>query len=61
MDNEDGATARCERPAPRCEIDFPPVIVDQRVRNEANVRKIREKFKERVARRGDQDFVSGFA
>src|SRR6202035_5741567 len=39
----------------------PAVIVEQRIRNETDIREIREKFKQRIAGRGNQNFVSGFA
>ena len=61
MHDEHGAGTRRERRAQRGEIDLPAVIVEQRVGNETNVGEVRQKFKERIAGRGNQNFVSRFA
>ena len=44
-----------------CEIHLPAVIVEQGIWDDANISEIREKFEERVARYGNENFVSRFA
>ena len=61
MHDQHGARTRRERRAQRGEIDLPAVIVEQRIGNEANVGEVRQKFKERIAGRGNQNFVARFA
>ncbi len=61
MHHEHGARAWRERGSQRVEIDLPAVIVEQRVRNQAHVRKIGEKLEQRVARSRNQNFVARLA
>jgi hypothetical protein len=61
MDHHDPARPRRDRRFQARKINLPAVIVDQQIRNEANVCKVREKFKERIAGRGNENFVSLFA
>ena len=59
MHQHDGTGAGRHRLFERGEVDLPAVIVEQRVGDEFDVLQICEKFEERVAGFGDQNFVFG--
>ena len=61
MHDQHGPGTRRERRAQGDEINLPAVIVEQRIRNQADVGKIGEKFEQRIAGRGNQNFIARFA
>src|SRR6266404_8529209 len=61
MHDQHSPRTRRERLAQRCEIDSPAIIIEKWIGNELNVGKIGEKFKQRVAGRGHENFVAGIA
>jgi len=61
MDEKDGAGARGDCVFEGLEIDEPAVGVDEGVGDEADVLKTGEKFEERIAGFGEEEFVAGIA
>ncbi len=61
MHHHYGAGAGGHRLCRGREVDLPAVIVEQRVGDEFHVLQVGEKFEQRIARLGDQDFVFGIA
>src|ERR1700737_236290 len=60
MHDEHGAGTLRDNRAQRREIDLPAMIINQRIGGQSDVREIGEKFKQRIAWRGNQDFVTRF-
>ena len=61
MHDEHGPRTRCERCTQRSEINLPAMIVEQRIRNQADVGKVAKKFEQRVAWRGNKNLIAHFA
>src|SRR5258706_12307214 len=61
MHDQHSPRTRRERLAQRCEIDTTASIIEKWIGNELTVGKIGEKFKQRVAGRGNEYFVAGIA
>ena len=61
MNQYDGAGPGADSPLKLCEVDPPAEVLENGVRLQRDVIEIGEKIKERVARLGHEDFVTGVA
>ena len=61
MHHDDRSRARRDRLLQRVKIHLPAMVVDERIPRRLYVLNAREKIKERIARRGNQNLVPGIA
>src|SRR5712692_9747073 len=61
VDNNHAARAGCDRLLQGVKINLPAVVIDQGIAHEPYVLNIGEKAEKRIARLGDQDFVTRIA
>ena len=61
VDESDGSGARRDSVAKVRKIDVPAVVVEEGIRNEADIADLGEEVEEGVAWPGDEDFVIGIA
>ena len=57
MHHDDRSRARRDRLLQRVKIHLPAMVVDERIPRRLYVLNVREKIKERIARRGNQNLV----
>src|SRR5436309_2665497 len=61
MDHDNASRARRDGLLQRMHVDMPAVIVKKRIADELYVIHVRQEIKQRIAGRGNQEFVAGIA